>query len=136
LKRGVWPQLTSFYRAGCKSIGKLFRLGVKAQVLGGYPTGYYVIANDLKLLNGIDLSEGYIKTGELFILMKNSVNADIYKAVSYGEKIEYQTVKNETVLSEYRNIYKFDGLVTSNMHTGIMGYSKERSGALRLTDSE
>lgn len=115
-----------------KALVSCLGYGVKAQVLGGYPTGYYVIANDLKLLNGIDLSEGYIKTGELFILMKNSVNADIYKAVSYGEKIEYQTVKNETVLSEYRNIYKFDGLVTSNMHTGIMGYSKERSGGITV----
>ena len=87
-----------------------------AEAKGGYPDGYKAIAYDKKIINGIDSRDANIpiSRGTMAVLLYNMLETEIAEPVSFGKETELEVNSNTTVISQYRDIYKGEGLVTAN----------------------
>lgn len=94
--------------------------GVKAEVIGGYPTGYTIMANELDILDGIDKNIGKMNTENVYKLLYNVLNSNVYEVTSLGtDSTGYAKNTNETVLSAYFGIYRAEGIMNSNEYTKL-----------------
>lgn len=94
--------------------------GVKAEVIGGYPTGYTIMANELDILDGIDKNIGKVNTENVYKLLYNVLNSNVYEVTSLGtDSTGYAKNTNETVLSAYFGIYRAEGIMNSNEYTKL-----------------
>lgn len=100
-----------------------------AEAKGGYPTGYLTQASSVNLLKNIQIpsNEAPISMADTYILLYNTVNAEMMVQTSYGEETGYKVVDGVTILSEYHNIYEFEGIVTADSRTSL--YSTEKAVA-------
>lgn len=106
----------------------------KAQVMGGFPSGYMALANDVDMLDGVKANaEGYLTYGSFVKLIANSLDVEIMvlksvAGLSSDEAIvSYELKEGTTLLSEYRDIYKNKGVVTANEITGLYS-ARENTG--------
>ncbi len=87
--------------------------GETAEMMGGYPNGYWTIAQKIGLLKGVSIEDGEnITRGEIALLVNNALECDIMVLTSFGENVGGTAVKGETILTEYLGIYKAEGVVT------------------------
>ncbi len=104
-----------------------------AQMMGGYPDGYVSAANQVDLLDGITFNaDGTFAYKHFVKLIVNSLEANIMVLDSVGNTAvggTYPVYKesDETMLSEYREIYKAEGTVTANDMTGLYS-ARENTG--------
>ncbi|MBR3934803.1 MAG: S-layer homology domain-containing protein [Clostridia bacterium] len=100
-------------------------LGYKdlAEVKGGYPTGYIKIANENGLLKGLSLaSDEYITRGDVAVFIYNCLDCPKFMQTVFGDgKIEYAKDPNHTVLTDEMDLFRHEGVVTSNRHAGLYG---------------
>ncbi|MCK9479100.1 MAG: carbohydrate-binding protein [Firmicutes bacterium] len=103
----------------CRALG----YGDLAELKGGYPYGYMIIAAEQKLTSGIK-SDGNLRRGEFARLMHNVINADFLdiSSIRNGDLI-YQKAKG--ILSKACSIYRARGIVTANYLTSL--YSPQAS---------
>ena len=83
---------------------------------GEYPYNYYIMARDLGLTSGlnINLMEN-INRGNLSILIRNTLETELYQVMSVANGMVSKTVKEgETLLSEYHRIFKAEGQIMGN----------------------
>ncbi len=80
--------------------------------------GYIAVASRMDLTKGITPSGEYIRGGELALLIANAIDIFVTTPASYGTGADgrYATT-DETLLSMYKNTYKFDGVVEQNWYT-------------------
>lgn len=89
-----------------------------AQVNGGYPAGYVMIAGRQGLLRGVNASGDAVLTfRDMTVMFNNALHADYMEQVSAGNKIDFQTKKGATLLSKVFHIYHGVGQITSNAVT-------------------
>ncbi len=87
--------------------------GETAEMMGGYPNGYWTIAQKIGLIKGVSIADGEnITRGEIAMLVNNALECDIMVLTSFGENVGGTAVKGETLLTEYLGIYKAEGVVT------------------------
>lgn len=104
-----------------------------AQLMGGYPDGYVSAANQAELLDGITFNaDGSFAYKHFVKLLVNSLEANIMMLDTVGNTATggtYPVYKesDETMLSEYRGIYKAEGTVTANDITGLYS-ARENTG--------
>lgn len=94
-----------------------------AEALGGYPGGYIAAAQKYKLLTGVDSENA----SPLYVLMSNTVestNLAVLDGFKDGEGV-YSTDKSRNILSYYRDIYSYEGIVSavgpSSIYTSSLG---------------
>lgn len=102
----------------------LLRIGgyqIKADLDGGYPTGYITNANKLKLFSGIELSDmNDSVTGEMLAtIIYNYLDVPILQLTSVGEYNDYTTSKDVTFGTEILNLHKFEGIMDGNDMTRL-----------------
>lgn len=96
--------------------------GDLARYNGGWPSGYILYANRLKLLDGVTVAgEDKLKFYDLVMLLYNTAICDLPVPTRIGNGIEYEIYEGGTILSNYRNIYYGTGVVTENYHTSLWG---------------
>lgn len=97
-------------------------------VLLGYDVGvltkefseYIEKGNELGLLKGIKTE--YLKPitkGELVKMFSIALDTEILQLKNFGYEMEYEAVKNETLLTEKLGVYKIDGVLQATDITGI-----------------
>lgn len=92
---------------------------VHAELAGGYPFGYFSVANRIGLLDNVgSCSEEYITAEDAFILLFNMINTKLYKQVEFGNVIRYDT-DGATILSMIYDIAMITDVVKANMHTSL-----------------
>ena len=93
----------------------------KAIAKGGYPAGYFMLAQENKILAGVTANSGdYLSRGEVSRLLYNSMNADILEKVTFSnDSIRFEKTKGKTVLNVYSSIYLLKGILNANEHSGI-----------------
>ncbi len=77
--------------------------------------GYMAMAAQLDLIKGL-APETYIRGGELCVLLENAIEIKMAERTGYGESESY-TESEDTLLSAYRNIYKYKGTVEGDYYT-------------------
>ena len=102
-----------------KLIVDLLGYAPKATALGGYPTGYRTIAENLKLYGTINKYDT-LTLGDEVTLLKSALESEIMGIDSFtGENVMYSVKSGQTYLSEVMGIYKGNGIVNANSMTGL-----------------
>jgi hypothetical protein len=94
----------------------------RAELNGGYPTGYLSIASELKLLSNIKISEAMTR-GETAQFINNCLKIELLRSTAFGIDTKYETIKGETFMSEILGIDMLKGTVTDNGITSFFGAS-------------
>ena len=105
---------------------------------GGYPSGYLIMADRIKLLKGISVNNDEVLTWETFAaLLYNAYNTDVLKGVGVvedGNKSEaiLSSKEGETPLALFYDIYRKEGILDSNEFTSLTGLSEVPEGAVSV----
>ncbi len=100
----------------------------KAKINGGYPSGYLYEANNLGLLSGITVASGPLDAGTFAHYIYNAIDIDIAMkvGVEIGDNENYnniEVVKGRTIMTEYLDLYKGEGIVYANSYASIKGHN-------------
>ncbi len=80
--------------------------------------GYLGVASRIDLTKGITNEGEYIRGGALALLLRNAVDILLCEPTSFGSgAVGTYAKKDETLLSAYKNIYRYDGVVSDNYET-------------------
>lgn len=103
---------------------------------GGYPTGYIIQAQSLKLLKNIHTADygRAITRGEVAELLYASFDVPLYEATGFGEYIEVTAEKGNTLLSKYHNVYQGYGVVTANEITAVNSNTNTKENTIAIDD--
>ena len=95
-----------------------------AQLQGGYPMGYLLIAaqNDITVNVSAAYGEG-AKRGLIAQLIYNSLEVDLMQITSYGDTNRREVLPGQNVLTEYLHLEKGKGIVSGNSNTLLIGPS-------------
>ncbi len=101
--------------------------GSLAEDAGGYPNGYITIGKKIGLLGGkILANEEAARRIDVAGLIYMALHTDIYEEVGFSnENIQFQSIEGHTFLTEKRNIYRFNGIISANEATSL---SREDKG--------
>ena len=96
-----------------------------AAQLGGFPTGYYQIANEIGMLKNVNIGlYDTVNGGDAVRLIYNSLFANTVETVSISNKgVELRVNPNATILSDKFSIYEYIGTVIDDGITSIEGDS-------------
>lgn len=109
---------------------------VKADLYGGYPTGYITVANQLKLFKGLSLPTNHIvKAGEMAKIIVNSTDVELLQIMNVGDDVGYKTYKGETLLTKVMGLEKSSGLITDNGITSLTGKSNLRKNQVKIENT-
>lgn len=109
-------------------------LGYKpiAMLQGGYPTGYRIIASQLKLFAGCGSLEE-ITGPDAAILVENTLDAPMAKEVRAGDTVSFDTSKDNILLAERFGIYQTEGVLDGTEITTLLtGYSTVPRGFVTI----
>lgn len=98
--------------------------GQMAEFKGGWYTGYFAVASNLGILQGVSGSfDTPMTKGNLIKLIYKMLDEPVMQQTVYGNNYsEFDTVDNATLLEIYRKIYKVEGTFEGNYYT--MLYSR------------
>ena len=109
-----------------KMIVEALGYGMIADFSGGWENGYYAQASDLKLNKGIKSGYGEITKYDALKIIRNALDVDLMQpSVGKVGSITYEAIDGETVLTEIYDIYKVEGVVTSN---GLADLNSDNAG--------
>ncbi|MCK9479506.1 MAG: S-layer homology domain-containing protein [Firmicutes bacterium] len=105
----------------------------QAEVRGGYPTGYWLVAAELKITDGrVSISDD-AERGGIAILICNALEVDMMKQSNFGDNPKYTVSKGATLLCEKLKIYKEKGQITANGNSTLTGKSNLRDDEVRIS---
>ena len=89
---------------------------------GGYPQGYMSVADRYDMLDKIHKISGEeLTVGDAVQLVANAINTEVLVQSSFGGDEEYKTYEDVTLLTEFMNLQKQDGIITDNGITALTG---------------
>lgn len=93
---------------------------VKAELLGGYPTGYRTAANRSGVSDGIGGAGTEISGEEAWIFLWNTLNTEVLEPTAYGgETTQYGAREGETLLAQLYDIYTAEGILNANEYAAL-----------------
>ena len=97
-----------------------------ANINGGYPAGFNYLASTLKVLKGVNnFGENPITRGELAKMLYNMFDVNMIAAVSVTDTgVATYTTSDKTFLNDVLGVYKYEGKVTDNGTTALLGQSE------------
>ncbi len=104
---------------------------------GGYPAGYNYLASSLKVLKSINnYGETPITRGELAKMLYNMFDVNMIETTQVNDDgvATYQT-SEDTFLNDVLGIYKYEGKVTDNGTTAILGNSSIEKDEIKIGNS-
>lgn len=106
-----------------------------AEILGGYPTGYIKLFAQLGVTDGIAFSaDDTVTAGSCIKMMNKLLYTDIPNMRYDGSDIKYETIKDYTVLSKYRDIYRASGIVGATEETSLNGTNGAGDGRITIDE--
>lgn len=108
------PEKPVTYAQAVKCMIYILGYTAQAQRRGEYPLGYFVQAESLDILDNQEYSaELEISRAALAELIYNCLDVPLMDIISLGEKVQYSNNNNETILSRYLGIRRFEGVLTA-----------------------
>jgi len=88
---------------------------------GGYPTGYSIVAKELKLLNGMENTySGYITKGDLAVLLANALETPVYSVDEVSQDNVKMSSGRQLMESSF-NMHLVKGIMEANDLTRLTG---------------
>lgn len=109
------------YDQALKVIITMLGYSKKADVYGGFPVGYRRMANELKLLRGINLKNDVITRKYIAILLYNALDVNILEIVSIGKNNSYSSKGTKTFLQAFFGMEKITGRLSDNGFSTLIG---------------
>lgn len=105
---GFSPKESITYAQAVKVIVSALGYDEFAKSMGGYPSGYLIVANQLSLTDGIGGDIGdKLRSSAAAVLMYNALDCALMQKVGFEKGgIKYSAESGETLLNVYHNIYK------------------------------
>lgn len=130
------PDETITLSQAVKIIVSILGYGQMAELRGGYPNGYFYIAQELKLLTGLGVNASVgLSMNDAMVLMHNASKANILRQVSYGDNMDFEAKDGINLLSERHEIKSVEGIVNANPYTEIYAQdSGLEKGRIKLDD--
>ena len=118
------PALPSTYNQAIKVIVNVLGYSRLAEGFGGYPIGYVLLHRE-RFAKGADITDmkEYTRRGNIYKIICNALEADIYKLTSFGSEMKYTIEDGKNALSEYLKIIKAEGVVEATSSTALNGIS-------------
>ena len=110
----------------------------EAHYYGGYPTGYlYTASGILSLSKNINynLSSDALTAGNSYILLKNFCEAPLRIQTGAGKTNSYETNTDKTILTEYFNLYKINGIIEADAKTSLFGSSDLNDNCVKINNA-
>ena len=104
-----------------------------AELRGGYPTGYQIVASQLKLFSGCE-NQAELNGAAAAILMENALEAPYFRATEIGIGYEtFQSNTDDTLLQERFLIYQTKGVLSGTENTALLsGSSRLKHGFVTI----
>ncbi len=121
------PEANVTYAEAEKMLVVSLGYSIYAENEGGYPSGYSLVANRLKLNKGIEETDknAYLTRGDAAIMMDNALSAELIYQTSFGSDADFEK-SDKTLLDIYFDINQVEGIVDSANGMGITdGISRE-----------
>lgn len=89
---------------------------------------------NLGLLDGLSVTDTYLRRDDALRLMYNALDVNIMQVVGFiGKDVMLEAVENETILTEYFDIYYDEALVQSDAFSSVYG-EKTEPGYARINN--
>lgn len=110
---------------------KVLGYGAKATAKGGYPNGFKIVANEIRLSEGFS-ADNYssLTCDEICKLIYNSLFVAMAEQISFGESVEYNSDKGNTLLNTYLDMDYSEGILSDNSLSSLTGQTNIKSGAI------
>lgn len=103
-----------------KTVVNILGYSQRAENNGGYPRGYYLVAGNIGLTNGVNAEMGEdILLGELYKIMVNALDKDIMTRVYRDNGYAYEVCEGKTYLTEVLDMGMVKGIVSANENTSL-----------------
>ncbi len=97
-----------------------------ADAYGGWPAGYYTLANGTGISKNVNLGETQITNGIAARLIYNALFADTVDITAISDEgIDIAITGKKNFLADRLNIYEYDAVVVDNGYSSIYGASVE-----------
>jgi len=129
------PDKKVLYSEVAKVIVNILGYEYKAKSYGGYPSGYMMVANELKLLNGVSGAfSSTVTFGALMKVFENSINAPVAEINGVDDEGNYiyKTDYENTLGFKYHNIIKGKGVITATPYAALEGYFKANDECINI----
>lgn len=104
-----------------------------AELKGGYPYGYFVVARDIDLVDGISEFSGVINTDIFNGLFVNALNCSPAKIVSVkNQNIKIDINTDDSLMNLYFDLYKDEGIVEANSRTTLFSNDMLSKNEIRI----
>lgn len=103
-----------------KMVVSILGYTTRAEVEGGYPSGYANVAKRLGLTNGLSMNRELCRE-DMFLLLYRSLNVEMFvvTAITPGDGVEYRVSETDTILSVYHNVVYYSGVVQGAMMVSL-----------------
>lgn len=100
------------YNEACKMVMCMLGYGGYAEVKGGWPSGYIVLAGEQGVLRGIKMfGSANLVYRDMTAMLFNALDASVMVPKSIGAVIEYEIDDSENILKRYHNIGTGEGII-------------------------
>lgn len=118
------PEIPVTMTAAAKVLVDMLGYRYKANISGGYPIGYNVVAQELGLFKGIDPSQDYVYGNDFALLLYNAIDVDVLSQNGIISKdgdtsIDFEKVKGRTLLNKNLDMYLEEGVIEANSVTNL-----------------
>ena len=124
------------YNEAVKMLVCVLGYDLKAKESGGWPAGYLVCANDLKVSEDVIEKSGEASRETVAKLVYNAIDVDYQEKTGYGENEKYVSVDGRTLMTEKLKITKVEDTVTETNKTSFAGQGDLKDTEVRIGDTK
>lgn len=115
-----YPEDTVTFEQAVKMIVCALGYSVKAESLGGYPSGHLIVAAQNNLFRGVNVDKtDEVQRGTVAKLLYNALDAGVFERVTYGDDSSVEMKEGDNALSKYLAYNTIKGIVTQTSKTGL-----------------
>lgn len=128
------PEQTVTYAEAVKMTVAVLGYDMLAQIRGGYPSGYLIVASERGLLDKLSMQgmDVPMTRAETALLLFNALEIPMAEE-TYGTQESFKTGdEDRTILYDRLGVTRLRGMVVANPYTGLYGAGKTMAGYLAI----
>lgn len=108
---------------------------VVAELRGGYPSGYYRVANEIKLLRNVSIgTNDEVDWVTAQHLLYNALHTRVFEQTNYGDSFSYTDENTDMLITKVFSVETVDGIITDNGISSLTGIGKAGDNGVKLGD--